>query len=39
VHPCPESARCDGPQQLEPGRFTDMMVELKAVAEALDKNV
>lgn len=39
VHPCPENARCDGPQQLEPGRFADLMVELKAVAKALDRTM
>jgi len=37
VHPRPESALSDGPQQLKPSRFADLMKALKPLAEAVGR--
>ena len=39
VHPSPESALSDGPQQLKPERFADLMRTLKAVAAAVGRTL
>ncbi|MCB0201807.1 MAG: 3-deoxy-7-phosphoheptulonate synthase, partial [Anaerolineae bacterium] len=39
VHPRPEEAVSDGPQSLKPARFAQMMRELKALAEALGREL
>jgi 3-deoxy-7-phosphoheptulonate synthase len=39
VHPSPETALSDGPQQLRPERFTELMTALKAVAEAVGRTL
>ncbi len=39
VHPEPEKALSDGPQQLRPARFADLMRSLRRVAEAVDRTV
>ena len=39
VHPRPEVARSDGPQQLKPERFTELMQALKPVAEAVGRSL
>ena len=39
VHPHPESALSDGPQQLKPARFADLMRSLKPVAEAVGRSL
>lgn len=39
VHPCPEKALSDGPQSLSPDAFGQMMMELRAVAEAVGRRV
>ena len=39
VHPRPEEAVSDGPQSLKPARFAQMMRELKALAEALGREM
>jgi len=39
VHCCPEEARCDGPQQLLPRRFAEMMGALRAIARAVGKTM
>jgi 3-deoxy-7-phosphoheptulonate synthase len=37
VHPNPVEALCDGPQQLTPRRFANLMDEVKKVAEAVGR--
>jgi 3-deoxy-7-phosphoheptulonate synthase len=37
VHPSPETALVDGPQALLPAEFADLMVSLRAVAEAVSR--
>jgi 3-deoxy-7-phosphoheptulonate synthase len=37
VHPDPRTALSDGPQQLKPGRFKELMVALKPLAEAVGR--
>ena len=39
VHPEPEKALSDGPQQLRPARFDELMRSLRRVAEAVDRTV
>jgi len=39
VHPEPEKALSDGPQQLRPTRFAELMLLLRRVAEAVDRTV
>lgn len=39
VHPSPETALSDGPQQLRPERFAELMAALKAVAEAVGRTL
>jgi 3-deoxy-7-phosphoheptulonate synthase len=39
VHPEPEKALSDGPQQLRPARFADLMRSLRRVAAAVDRTV
>jgi 3-deoxy-7-phosphoheptulonate synthase len=39
VHPSPETALSDGPQQLRPERFVELMTALKAVAEAVGRTL
>jgi 3-deoxy-7-phosphoheptulonate synthase len=37
VHPCPEQALSDGVQSLRPERFAELVVRLRAVAEAVGR--
>jgi 3-deoxy-7-phosphoheptulonate synthase len=37
VHPCPETAWCDGVQSLSVEKFNDMMVSIRAVAAAMGR--
>jgi 3-deoxy-7-phosphoheptulonate synthase len=37
VHPHPEKALSDGPQQLKPDRFTQLMGEVRAIAAAIGR--
>ena len=37
VHPEPENALSDGYQSLKPGRFRDLMVKVRRVAEVVDR--
>ena len=39
VHPKPDSALSDGPQQLKPSRFADLMKTLKPLAEAVGRTL
>jgi 3-deoxy-7-phosphoheptulonate synthase len=39
VHPTPETALSDGPQQLKPARFVNLMKALKPVAEAVGRSL
>ncbi|MEC4675624.1 MAG: 3-deoxy-7-phosphoheptulonate synthase [Nitrospirota bacterium] len=39
VHTNPEEALSDGEQSLKPGMFADLMLELKRVAEAVDREI
>jgi 3-deoxy-7-phosphoheptulonate synthase len=39
VHPEPDHALSDGPQQLRPARFAELMRSLRRVAEAVDRAV
>jgi 3-deoxy-7-phosphoheptulonate synthase len=39
VHPEPEKALSDGPQQLRPARFEELMRSLRRVAAAVDRSV
>ena len=39
VHPSPEHALSDGPQQLRPARFMQLMAALKPVAEAVGRTL
>ncbi len=39
VHPCPEQALSDGVQSLKPDRFAELVVRLRAVAEAVGRSV
>jgi 3-deoxy-7-phosphoheptulonate synthase len=39
VHPEPEKALSDGPQQLRPARFAELMSALRRVAQAVDRTV
>jgi 3-deoxy-7-phosphoheptulonate synthase len=39
VHPRPEHALSDGPQQLKPSRFADLMKALKPLAEAVGRTL
>jgi 3-deoxy-7-phosphoheptulonate synthase len=39
VHPHPESALSDGPQQLKPSRFAALMKSLKPLAEAVGRTL
>ena len=39
VHPKPEEALSDGPQSLKPERFAALMVRLRKVAQAVDRDI
>ncbi len=39
VHPNPQEAMCDGPQQIVPESFSQLIKELKAVAKAVDREI
>jgi len=39
VHPEPENALSDGYQSLKPGRFRDLMVKVRRIAEVVDRTV
>ncbi len=39
VHPSPETALSDGPQQLRPDRFAELMTSLRGVAEAVGRTL
>lgn len=39
VHPDPSSASSDGPQSLKPEKFDELMKELKAVAQAVNRSI
>ncbi len=39
VHPNPERALKDGPQSLKPDNFAQLMLELKAVAQAVGRSI
>jgi len=39
VHPKPEEALSDGPQQLVPQKFQELMEELKRIAEAIGRRI
>jgi 3-deoxy-7-phosphoheptulonate synthase len=39
VHPKPDSALSDGPQQLKPARFANLMKALKPLAEAVGRTI
>ena len=39
VHNDPENALCDGPQSIKPDKFAKLMEELKAVAEAVGREI
>jgi 3-deoxy-7-phosphoheptulonate synthase len=39
VHPKPEEALSDGPQQLVPENFSLLMQELKHIAQAIDRTI
>jgi len=39
VHPQPASALSDGPQQLKPQRFAELMNALKPLAEAIGRSL
>jgi len=39
VHPRPEEALSDGPQSLKPTKFSQLMRELKPVAEAVGRSL
>jgi len=39
VHPAPEAALSDGPQQLKPQRFAELMAALRPVAEAVGRTM
>jgi 3-deoxy-7-phosphoheptulonate synthase len=39
VHPEPEKAKSDGPQQLKPDQFTQLMEKLKKIAAVLDREI
>jgi 3-deoxy-7-phosphoheptulonate synthase len=39
VHPAPETALSDGPQQLKPQRFAELMAALRPVAEAVGRTM
>ena len=39
VHPSPEQALSDGPQQLRPATFVDLMARLKPLAEAVGRTL
>jgi len=39
VHPDPASALCDGPQSLTPDNFSELMGEIKKVAEIMDRTI
>jgi 3-deoxy-7-phosphoheptulonate synthase len=39
VHPDPQRALSDGPQQLRPGKFADLMAALRPVAEAVGRSL
>ncbi len=39
VHPRPESAMSDGAQSLKPNRFAELMIQLRAVAEAVGRTL
>jgi 3-deoxy-7-phosphoheptulonate synthase len=37
MHPSPETALCDGPQSLTPTEFKTLMIELKALSQAMGR--
>ena len=39
VHGDPESALCDGAQSLKPSKFTELMLELRRIAEAVGRSL
>lgn len=39
VHPEPESALSDGVQSLKPRRFAELVIQMKAIAEAVDREI
>jgi 3-deoxy-7-phosphoheptulonate synthase len=39
VHPNPEEAFSDGAQSLKPERFADLMIQLRAIAEAVGRTI
>lgn len=39
VHPQPESALSDGVQSLKPKRYAQLVIQMKAIAEAIDREI
>ena len=39
VHPNPDKALSDGPQQLKPSKFVELMKALRPVAEAVGRSI
>ncbi len=39
VHPCPSCALSDGPQQLTPAQFRELVTELRELAACLGKRI
>ena len=39
VHPNPPAALSDGPQQLTPAQFTDLVAELREIAAVFGKKI
>lgn len=39
VHPCPQKARSDGPQQLTPRQFSQMLEDLREIAAVFGKTI
>ncbi len=39
VHPNPEKALCDGPQQLAPKQFAELVKEMQAIAKTMNKQM
>ena len=39
VHDDPEKALCDGPQALKPSKFDALMIDLKAIARIIGRNI
>ena len=39
VHSCPEKALSDGPQALLPGQYTELMQQIRKLAEVLGRTI